>query len=139
MQKGACRLSYALIKLYHGFKDILKTTRIVSTGGVRDKAPAGTERKHLLCAYDDDRAGNAAGTWGERLRPIDFKDWNEELQDIVSCRLNPVKARIAAEAEYASMFAAEATFLSSFPEADANNVGGVGVKCERDGGPCEAG
>ncbi|MBK1794458.1 plasmid recombination protein [Devosia sp. WQ 349] len=120
-------MSYALIKLYQGFKDILKTTRIVSTGGVRDRAPAGTERKHVLCAYDDDKAGNAAGTWGERLHPIGFKDWNNELQDIVSCRRDPAKARIAAEAEYAAMLAAEATFLSSFPEVEPDDAGGVGV------------
>jgi hypothetical protein len=125
-------MSYALIKLYQGFKDILKTTRIVSTGGVRDKAPAGTELKRLLCAYDDDKAGNAAGSWGERLRPIGHKDWNEELQEIGSCRRDPAKARIAAEAEYASMLAAEATFLSSFPEAEPDDAGDVGVDYERE-------
>ena len=120
-------MSYAVLKVYSGIKDVLKNTLIVSTGGVRDKPPAGTENKRLLCAYDNDNAGNAAGTWGERLRPVGCKDWNEQLQDIVSFRRNPEKARIAAEAELAALEAANETLLSSFPEAEPDDAGGVGV------------
>ena len=120
-------LSYALIKFFVGMKDILKTTRIVSTGGVRKSPPPGTEQKRLICAYDDDDAGNAAGTWGERVRPVGYKDWNEQLQDIVTCRRDPVRARAAAEAEYAALEAASETLLSSFPEADPDGASGVGV------------
>ena len=62
-------MSYLVLKLLSGIKDVMNNTRVVSTGGVRDKPPTGTDNKRLLCAYDDDTAGNKAGTWGERLRP----------------------------------------------------------------------
>ena len=121
-------LSYVVLKFLSGLKDVLTSTLVVSTGGVRNKPPADTENKRLLCAYDDDKAGNAAGTWGERLRPVGYKDWNAQLQDIVSFRRDPVKARAAAEAEYASLQVAHETSISSFPEADPDDAGGVGVE-----------
>lgn len=120
-------MSYVVLKLISGLKDVLMSTLVVSTGGVRNKPPAGTEDKRLLCAYDDDDAGNAAGTWGERLRPVGHKDWNAQLQDIVSFRRDPVKARAAAEAEYTAREAANETLVSSFPEADPDAASGVGV------------
>lgn len=120
-------MSYVVLKLISGLKDVLKSTLVVSTGGVRSKPPAGTEDKRLLCAYDDDDAGNAAGTWGERLRPVGHKDWNAQLQDIVSFRRDPVKARAAAEAEYTAREASNETLVSSFPEADPDAASGVGV------------
>ena len=120
-------MSYLALKVYSGIKDVMKNTWIVSTGGVRDKPPAGTEQKRVICAYDDDKAGNTAGTWGGRLRPVGYKDWNEQLQDIVSFRRDPVKARAAAEAEYTAREAANETLISSFPEADPDDASGVGV------------
>src|SRR5690606_37858659 len=116
-----------VLKLLSGLRDVMKNTLVVSTGGVRNKPPAGTEDRRLLCAYDDDKAGNAAGTWGERLRPAGYKDWNAQLQDVVSFRRDPVKARAAAEAEYAAREAANETLLSSFPEADPDGASDVGV------------
>jgi hypothetical protein len=92
--------------------------------------PFGTEQKRLICAYDDDNADNAAATWGERLRPVGYKDWNEQLQDIVSYRRDPSKTRAAAEAEYAALKAAHETFISSFPEANTDIAGDVGVNQE---------
>lgn len=120
-------MSYVVLKLLSGLKDVLKNTLVVSTGGVRNKPPAGTEDKRLLCAYDDDNAGNTAGTWGERLRPVGYKDWNAQLQDIVSFRRDPVKARAAAEAECSARAAANETLISFFPEADPDDASGVGV------------
>jgi len=120
-------MSYVVLKLLNGLRDVMRTTLVVSTGGVRNKPPTGTENKRLLCAYDDDKAGNAAGTWGERLRPVGHKDWNAQLQEIVSFRRDPVKARAAAEAEYTAREAANETLISSFPEADPDDASGVGV------------
>jgi hypothetical protein len=124
-------MSYLVIKLLSGLKDVMKNTLIVSTGGVRDKPPTGTENKRLLCAYDDDQAGNKAGTWGERLRPVGNKDWNEQLQEIVSFRRDPGKARSAAEAELAALESVNETLLSSFPEADPDGASDVGVAYAR--------
>lgn len=121
-------MSYLAIKAYSGIKGVMRNMLVVSTGGVREKPPAGTEQKRLICAYDDDKAGNAAGIWGERLRPVGHKDWNEQLQEIVSFRRDPEKARVAAEAEYDSLQVAHETFISSFPEADTDVAGDVGVE-----------